>query len=196
MKNIAIITARGGSKRIPKKNIKDFYGKPIITYSIQAALDAKIFSEVMVSTDSEEIADISRSFGARVPFLRSHKNSDDFATTDDALIEVIERYEDNGNSFENLCCLYPTAPFLTAKKIVESYEMLISKNADSVLTMTEFSFPIQRALRQTEGRVTFREPLHRNTRSQDLERTYHDAGQLYWKNIDAFKKNKIGRAHV
>ena len=117
MKSIAIITARGGSKRIPKKNIKDFCGEPIISYSIRAALESGIFDEVMVSTDSEEIADISKKYGAKVPFLRSEKTSDDYATTSDVIMEVLDEYKKRDIYFDNICCIYPTAPFVTAGKL-------------------------------------------------------------------------------
>ena len=124
MERIAIITARGGSKRIPKKNIRNFCGKPIIAYSIEAAIESGLFSEVMVSTDSEEIAETARRFGARVPFLRSRKNADDYATTADALLEVMERYQEMGRTFSYLCCIYPTAPFVTAEKLRDAMRLM------------------------------------------------------------------------
>ena len=115
--SIAIITARGGSKRIPRKNIKEFCGKPIITYSIEAALHSGLFTEVMVSTDDEEIARIAEQAGAKVPFMRSGENAGDYASTDDVLLEVLDRYRKQGREFETFCCLYPTAPFVTAEKL-------------------------------------------------------------------------------
>lgn len=124
MERIAIITARGGSKRIPKKNIRNFCGKPIIAYSIEAAIESGLFSEVMVSTDSEEIAETARRFGARVPFMRSSKNADDYATTADALLEVMERYQEMGRTFSYLCCIYPTAPFVTAEKLRDAMRLM------------------------------------------------------------------------
>ena len=132
-KNIAIITARGGSKRIPKKNIKDFLGKPIIKYSIEAAISSGIFDEVMVSTDSQEIAQIALKCGAKVPFLRSEKNSDDYSTTADVILEVLESYKNNNEKFEYACCIYPTAPFVTAEKLQKSFQMLVENNAESIV---------------------------------------------------------------
>ena len=128
MGNICIIPARGGSKRIPRKNIKDFLGKPIIAYSIQAALDSGLFDEVMVSTDDKEIADIVKNYGAKVPFMRSAKNSDDFATTFDVIEEVIQSYRSHNKDFENICCVYPCAPFVTSKILLKAYNLLIEKN--------------------------------------------------------------------
>jgi N-acylneuraminate cytidylyltransferase len=128
VKTVAIITARGGSKRIPGKNIKEFCGKPIIAYSIQAALDSQLFDAVMVSTDDEKIADVARSLGAEVPFMRSEKTSNDFATTEDALKEVIENYHKQGEEFELACNIYPTAPFITAKRLKEAYEIILLEN--------------------------------------------------------------------
>ena len=134
MSCLAIITARGGSKRIPKKNIKDFCGKPIIAYSIEAAISSKLFDEVMVSTDDEEIAEIAKLYGAKVPFFRSEKNSDDFATTADVLDEVINKYKNELNKkYDYICCIYPTAPFITANKLKEVYNLLILKKADTVI---------------------------------------------------------------
>jgi N-acylneuraminate cytidylyltransferase len=147
MKILAIITARGGSKRIPRKNIKNFLGKPIIAYSIEAALEAGCFSEVMVSTDDEEIAAVAKSLGAKVPFMRSMETSDDYSTTADVLIEVIQSYKSIGLSFDKACCIYPTAPFVSAKKLNHACKLLIDSGSDSVLPVTEFSFPILRSFK-------------------------------------------------
>ena len=142
---IAIITARGGSKRIPKKNIKEFCGKPIIAYSIEAAFASKIFTEVMVSTDDPEIADIAIQYGAKVPFLRSNETSDDFSTTRDVLDEVIATYKTKlKRRFDYVCCIYPTAPFVSAKKLREAYDMLKDCKTDQVIPVVQFSFPPQR----------------------------------------------------
>jgi len=184
--NIAIITARGGSKRIPKKNIKEFLGKPIISYSISSALLAGCFDEVMVSTDNHEIADIARSFGANVPFFRSDEASDDVATTADVLLEVLNNYRNRGHEFSRACCIYPTAPLVTAQKIQKGYELLIETGADSVLPVTRFSYPIQRALQIEDNRLSMIWPEYMNSRSQDLPPTYHDSGQFYWLNISRF----------
>lgn len=190
MKKICIIPARGGSKRIPRKNIKNFHGKPIIGYSIEAALSSNLFDEVMVSTDDPEIEEVAKSFGATVPFLRSTKNSDDFSTTSDVLTEVLSNYEDAGTNFDIFCCLYPTAPFVTAQRLLESFKKLIDTNSDSVLSVVRFDFPPQRGLIVKEGKIAFMYPENLNVRSQDLEPIFHDAGQFYWSRIDIFKKER------
>jgi len=190
MSNLAIIPARGGSKRIPRKNIKDFLGKPIIAYSIEAALKSDLFDEVMVSTDDKEIAEIAIKYGAKVPFLRSEKNADDYATTVDVLIEVIEKYKAQGRTFENIACLYPSAPFTTSNKLSEAYSVLISKKLDVVFPVMPFSFPIQRSLKMHEGKLEYFYPEFENSRSQDLENTYHDAGQFYFINTSSLLINK------
>jgi pseudaminic acid cytidylyltransferase len=187
MSNICIIPARGGSKRIPRKNIKHFLGKPIIAYSIQAAIDSQLFDEVMVSTDDKEIAVIAKKYGAKVPFLRSEKNANDFATTVDVILEVLDSYKRQAQSFDNICCIYPTAPFVSIKKLNKSLDFLKSKSLDSVLPIIQYGFPVQRSMRIfKEDFIRMIQPGHMNTRSQDLEPTYHDAGQFYW-----LKTNKI-----
>lgn len=184
MKSIAIITARGGSKRIPKKNIKEFCGKPIIVYSIEAAISANIFDEVMVSTDSEEIKAIAEKCGAAVPFLRSEAASNDFATTADVIEEVINSYKSIGRSFDSFACIYPTAPFVTGKKLAEAANLL--NEADAVLSVVRFSFPPQRAFVIRNGNVVFQYPEFERIRSQDLEPIYHDCGQFYICKVDLF----------
>ena len=186
-KAIAIITARGGSKRIPKKNIKEFCGKPILAYSIQAALDSKLFDTVMVSTDSEEIADVARQYGAEVPFMRSEKTSDDYATTADVLLEVLLEYEKRGKTFENMVCIYPTAPFITAKKLQDVAKCLASDDAVMVLPVVPFSYPPQRGYVIKDDYLEMKWKENYTARSQDLEKMYHDAGQFYFYKIDAFK---------
>lgn len=188
MKSLALITARGGSKRIPRKNIKDFNGKPIIAYSIEAALSSGVFDEVMVSTDDEEIADISRKYGASVPFLRSEKTSNDFATTSDVIHEVIEEYEKRGEKFEILTCIYPTAPFITADKLKKAVEDLKASDADTLIPVVRFSYPPQRAMEIRDGHLVFRQPENLTKRSQDLEPHYHDAGQFYVTRTESFLK--------
>lgn len=176
--SIAIITARGGSKRIPRKNIKLFCGKPIIAYSIEAALQAGLFEEVMVSTDDGEIAGIAREFGASVPFMRSSTSAGDYASTDDVLLEVLTAYKEQGREFASFCCLYPTAPFVTAQKLKTAMELL--ETADSVMPVVAFSFPPQRCMVINEaGELQMKWPEHAKTRSQDLEPYYHDCGQFY-----------------
>ena len=191
MKSIAVITARGGSKRIPRKNIKPFLGKPIIEYSIQAALESGCFDEVMVSTDDEEIAEISKKAGAQVPFLRSQETANDFATTADVILEVLNNYGEQGKHFDFCCCIYPTAPFVTAKKLKDAMELLQSGEADGVVPVVAFSYPPQRALVEREGGLMFVTPEYRNARSQDLECWYHDAGQFYLLQVDSFLKTGL-----
>lgn len=186
MSNLAIITARGGSKRIPKKNIKDFCGKPIIAYSIEAALGSGIFDEVMVSTDSEEIADVARKYGAKVPFMRSEQTSNDYATTNDVLNEVLSCYSDRGTEYEYFCCIYPTAPFVTGEKLREAFELLNDKKADQLVTVSLFDFPPQRAYVINNGCLEYQYPEYALARSQDLTPIYHDCGQFYFYRTKSF----------
>lgn len=187
MSCIAIITARGGSKRIPKKNIRTFCGKPIIAYSIESALKSEIFDEVMVSTDSEEIARVAVQYGAKVPFMRSDKNADDYATTNDVLQEVIREYEKMGRKFDYVCCIYPTAPFVTSTKLQAAMQILSASNADQVVTVVRFSFPPQRCFVVDEdGNLVYKWPENQRRRSQDLEPYYHDAGQFYFFDANVF----------
>lgn len=180
MKKIAIIPARGGSKRIPRKNIKNFLGKPIIAYSIEAALESKLFDEVMVSTDDLEIANISRQYGAKVPFLRSDVNSNDFATTIDVIAEVIAEYKKLGQEFDYTCCIYPCAPFVTAKILASSFKKINSERLDCIFPVLKYGHPIQRALKiKKDNTIEMIAPEHMQTRTQDLEATYHDLGQFY-----------------
>lgn len=181
MKPYAIITARGGSKRLPKKNIREFLGKPIIAYSIEAALESGLFEEVMVSTDSSEIAEIAKKYGATVPFMRSKNTSNDYANTIDVLDEVVEMYRKGGVTFEEFCCIYPTAPFITPDKLNKSYKLLQENDVFNVIPMVQFSFPPQRGMRLNDN--NFIEPIDLNginSRSQDLPIVYHDCGQFYW----------------
>lgn len=188
-KNIAVITARGGSKRIPRKNIKEFCGKPIIAYSIEAALQSGLFEEVMVSTDDAEIADISKKYGASVPFMRSAENANDYATTEDVLLEVLDEYKKRGQDFEYICCLYPTAPFVTADKINQAMKLMEIHLPEQVLPVVEYSFPPQRCnVINSEGLLEYKFPEYQTTRSQDLEKWYHDIGQFYIYNVDKFLK--------
>lgn len=187
MSRVAIITARGGSKRIPKKNIKEFCGKPIIAYSIKAALDSGAFDEVMVSTDSEEIAEVARQWGANVPFLRSGTTSNDFATTADVVAEVLRKYSEEGQTFESFACIYPTAPFVTGERLAEASGLL--DGADAVISVVRFSFPPQRAFVVREGNVSYQYPQYEKSRSQDLEPIYHDCGQFYFCQSDVFMEH-------
>ena len=189
-KKIAIITARGGSKRIPHKNIKQFCGKPILAYSIEAALQSGLFDEVMVSTDSEEIAEIAKKYGAQVPFLRSAKTSDDYATTADVLVEVLDEYEKLGEKFEYMVCIYPTAPFVTPEKLQDGFDLLKKEHAVMAMPVVAFSYPPQRGYILQEEKLVMKEKENYSKRSQDLEKIYHDAGQFYIYSVQAFCENE------
>lgn len=190
MRKIAIITARGGSKRIPRKNIREFCGKPILAYSIEAARESGLFDTVMVSTEDEEIAGIARQYGAEVPFYRSERTAGDFATTNDVLLEVLLEYERRGAHYDLGCCIYPTAPFVTADKLKRALRQLEESDADTLIPVVGFSYPPQRALVVKEGRLVFENPQYMDSRSQDLEPHYHDVGQFYLFYTEAFKRNK------
>lgn len=190
MCKIAIITARGGSKRIPRKNIREFCGKPILAYSIEAAIESGLFDTVMVSTDDGEIAEIARRYGAEVPFYRSESTASDYATTNDVLLEVLAEYEKRGEQYELGCCIYPTAPFVTAEKLRDAVERLESSGADTLIPVVAFSYPPQRAMIVKEGRLVFEYPQFLDSRSQDLEPHYHDVGQFYLFYTEAFKRNR------
>lgn len=185
MSSLAIITARGGSKRIPRKNIKPFLGKPILVYSIEAALASGAFDEVMVSTDDAEIAQIAVQAGAKVPFMRSDAAANDYASTDDVIREVLTAYQAEGKSFGTFCCIYPTAPFVTAEKLKTAMDMLTE--SESVMPVVPFSYPVQRGLRLDEqGHIGYKWPEYATARSQDLEKIYHDCGQFYACRTEAF----------
>ncbi|SDS43109.1 pseudaminic acid cytidylyltransferase [Winogradskyella sediminis] len=187
MKKIAIIPARGGSKRIPRKNIKFFIDKPIIAYSIEAALKSNLFDEVMVSTDDKEIAKIAMEYGAKVPFLRSEANSNDIATTIDVIAEVIDAYKKIGQVFNYTCCIYPCAPFITEQILTTSYKKLELDNLDCVFPVLKYGHPIQRALKVVANhRIEMIAPENMQLRTQDLEASYHDLGQFYM-----FKTDKM-----
>lgn len=189
MRSIAIIPARGGSKRIPRKNIKDFLGKPIIAYSIEAALESGVFDEVMVSTDDEEIAEIAKRYRATIPFLRSEKTSNDFATTADVIDEVLNEYSKRGKEFDNVACIYATAPFVTAENIRRANDLVNEGKFDSALTCVEFSYPILRSMVvDGEGKISMRWPEYSQARSQDLPKFYHDAGQFYMAKTEVFRR--------
>ena len=188
MSNIAIITARGGSKRIPRKNIKEFCGKPIICYSIEAALESGVFDTVMVSTDDEKIAQIAKEAGAEVPFFRSEATSNDYAGTADVLKEVIDTYADMGQTFDYGCCIYPTAPFVTGQKPKDAMEKLMRQQTTTVMPVVAYSLPPQRSVRIGQGGYLEKlDPVKYEMRSQDLEPIYHDAGQFYGFDIKAFQ---------
>jgi len=184
---IAVIPARGGSKRIPRKNIRMFCGKPIIAYSIAAAQQTGLFDQVVVSTDDEEIAMVAREFGATTPFIRPKEIADDFTGTNAVVKHAVAWFNAQSNDVTHACCLYATAPLLQANFITEGYEALSRSDAAFAFSVTSYAFPIQRAVRITpDRRVDAIYPEHRMTRSQDLEHAYHDAGQFYWGTARAF----------
>ena len=180
MSAVAIITARGGSKRIPRKNVRPFLGRPIIAYSIEAAVASGLFDEVMVSTDDDAIAEIARAEGAEVPSKRSAATSGDHSTTAEVLQEVLRSYAGLGREFEYGCCIYPTAPFVTAERLRDAFARLKESGADSAIPVTKFSFPIWRAFQMDGGRLAYIWPEHAPKRSQDLPPAWHDAGQFYF----------------
>ena len=177
---LAIITARGGSKRIPRKNIKKFCEKEILAYSIEAARRSQVFEEVMVSTDDVEIAEVAKKYGAAVPFLRSAGASDDFADTDTVLREVVQEYKKRGVEVEEFCCLYPTAPFVTGEVLCKAYEHFRETVADELVPVVRFSYPPQRGFVLDGVNLLYRWPEYKDKRSQDIEPIYHDAGQFYF----------------
>ena len=180
MSRIAIIPARGGSKRIPRKNIKEFCGKPILAYSIEAALNSQLFDEVMVSTDDAEIADIAKQYGASVPFLRSAETANDFAILKDVLNEVLSEYKELGKEFDEICCILPTAPLVETADIIKSHEILEREKCISVVPVVKYSYTIFRSLKIENGRLDMNWPENFPKRSQDLPDAYHDAGLFYW----------------
>lgn len=189
--NIAIIPARGGSKRIPRKNIKEFHGKPMIAYSIETAQKSGCFDRIIVSTDDQEIADVALGYGAEVPFLRPSNISDDYATTMDVIQHSIQWCESQNIDVKFLCCIYATAPFILPSDLSAGLETLSDSNVEYVFSATSFAFPIQRAISlRKNGTVQMFQPEHLNTRSQDLEEAYHDAGQFYWGKASAFMQGR------
>lgn len=186
---LAIIIARGGSKRIHRKNIKSFLGKSIISYSVDASLKAGCFDEVMVSTDDQEIANLALSFGAKVPFMRSAITSNDYATTADVVVEVLQQYKVLGKVFNYCCCLYPTAPFITAAKLRTGFDKLIKSGAETLVPVVRFSYPIFRSVKILNGLIKMNWPEYNDIRSQDLPESFHDCGQFYFVRTESFLKN-------
>lgn len=185
--NIAIIPARGGSKRIPRKNIRVFHGKPIIAYSIEAAKASRCFDHIIVSTDDSEIAEVAKRYGAEVPFIRPSSLADDFSTTLDVIKHAINWCKENKMEIENVCCIYATAPFLLPKYIQQGLKSLSQNHVKYTFGATSFSFPIQRAIKLNgSNQVDMFQPEYEHTRSQDLEEAYHDAGQFYWGTIESY----------
>lgn len=185
MKTLCIIPARGGSKRIPRKNIKNFLGKPIIAYSIEAALNTGLFDEVMVSTDDMEIAEVAKQYGAKVPFMRSAEAANDYASTRDVLNEVVSEYQNRGQLFDAICCVYATAPLITSDDIVGAHELFNNSNYACVYPVVPFSYPIWRCLDVADdGTMKRHWPEFENSRSQDLPKEYHDSGTFYWHKVN------------
>lgn len=190
--NVVIIPARGGSKRIPKKNIKDFHGKPIISYSIEAAIKSNLFDRVIVSTDDDEIAIVAKQYGADVPFVRPAELSNDFADTQSVIDHAIRFLVSNGERYDYVCTIYATAPFLQEKYLVDAYEKLSTSDAINAFSCTSMPFPIQRTFKITdENRCKMFWPENFSKRSQDLEEAYQDAGQFYWRKLDCKTKKHM-----
>jgi len=190
-KCVAIIPARGGSKRIPKKNIKDFFGKPLIAYSIDVALKSGLFDKIIVSTDDEEIAKIAKKYGAEVPFIRPPELSDDFTGTGEVINHMVDYLRNNNEKIDYVCTIYATAPMLQVQYLREGFKKLKNSNAKQCFSVTTMPFPIQRTFKiDNNGRCKMFYPEHFYTRSQDLEEAYQDAGQFYWENLH-IKSNEI-----
>ncbi|WP_031491836.1 pseudaminic acid cytidylyltransferase [Succinivibrio dextrinosolvens] len=190
----ACIPARGGSKRIPHKNIKDFLGQPLISYPIKAALDSGIFKDVIVSTDDQEIADISVNCGARVPFLRDKSLADDFTGTFAVTKDAYSKIKEFDPEIDSICCIYATAPLLKSQHLIEAYKDFIERKCDCVMSVCEFSFPIQRAqIIDSDGYLKYREPKFAPCRSQDLEKCFQDCGLFYFYSKDAMELNKTSK---
>jgi len=190
--NIAIIPARGGSKRIPHKNIKAFCGKPIIAWSIEAAKASTLFDHIAVSTDDEEIAEVAKQWGAEVPFIRPAKIADDHTGTTAVMAHAIDWYAEEGQIPDKVCCLYATAPFVSADDLRRGLAVLTETGSDYAFSVTSYAFPIQRAIHITAaGKIKMFNPEFFNTRSQDLEEAYHDAGQFYWGKAEAWQQERI-----
>lgn len=193
---LAIIPARGGSKRIPGKNIKRFAGRPIIAYSIEAARQVEVFDRIIVSTDSQEIAEVARQYGAEAPFVRPTELADDFTPTADVLLHALDWHAHNGTPVEHCCCIYATAPFVGSRYLRQGYEILRQTGAGAVFSVTTYPASIYRALRiDAAGRLAMVWPENELTRSNDLPETYHDAGQFYWLNCRRFLSEKKIYSH-
>lgn len=190
MSTIAIITARGGSKRIPGKNIKDFMGKPMLAYAIEAAKESGIFDDLMVSTDSRKIAEVARKYGVAVPFMRSERTSNDFATTYDVLDEVLAEYKKLGKNFNTVCCIYPCVPFLKAASLKDAYGLMTGKGADAVMPVCRYPAPVEWAMRMHDGVLAADDVEKQMVRSQDLNPAYFDAGMFYFYRTEAFLRKR------
>lgn len=190
--SIAVITARGGSKRIPRKNVKNFMGKPMIAWPIKAAIASGVFSRVIVSTDDEEIAEVARAYGAETPFMRPRELADDHTPTAPVLEHALRWARDQGSLTQYACCIYPTAPFLQGQDLAKGYEEIQKHGAPCAMAVTTFDFPILRALKVCpDGDIAFKWPEYALTRSQDLPEFLHDAGQFYWVDSELFLKSGV-----
>jgi len=188
---VAIIPARGGSKRIPHKNIRDFCGKPMLAWSILAAQESGCIDRVIVSTDDPAIADVAQQYGADVPFMRPANLADDYTGTTPVVQDAVCRLIANGEKIDETCCLYATAPFVTGAYLCQGLEQLLAAKAEYAFSVTTYAFPIERALKLTaDKRIAMRHPEHAETRSQDLEEAFHDAGQFYWGTRNAWLEAK------
>ena len=191
MSAIAVITARGGSKRIPHKNFRNFMGKPMLAYAIRAVRDAGVFDEIMVSTDDAEIAAVARAQGANVPFMRSPSAADDAATSSDAALDVLREFSKRGKTFDRLAVVYPCVPFLTGAVLADAWRSFVASDADALLPVVRYPFPVQRAMRRNgRGFLEYREPENALRRTQDLEPAYHDAGMFCLTRVEAFLRTK------
>lgn len=191
MNRVAIIPARGGSKRIPRKNIKEFCGKPMIAWSIEAAKASNCFERIIVSTDDAEIADVAKAWGATVPFIRPAALSDDYTGTSSVIRHAVEWLDQNDVSVDFACCIYATAPFISSEALLEGWRLITQEACSFAFSVTSYAFPIQRAIRVLDsGRVSMFSPEHLNIRSQDLEEAWHDAGQFYWGTGKAWREER------
>ena len=189
--NLCVIPARGGSKRIPKKNIKNFCGKPIIAWSIQQAVASKCFDKIIVSTDDTEIADLAKSYGADVPFMRSKTLSDDHTGTGPVISHAVKWQIENCQKPQYVCCIYATAPFIQLSDLQNGLKILKNFGPEYTFSATNYTYPIQRSFRiKKNKKIEMFYPEHYNSRSQDLEEAFHDAGQFYWGLTDAWLENK------
>ncbi|MGM9774616.1 MAG: pseudaminic acid cytidylyltransferase [Candidatus Egerieousia sp.] len=197
MKNLCIIPARGGSKRIPHKNVKPFLGKPMLVYPIEAALKTGLFDEVMVSTDDAEIAEVACQNGAKVPFMRSARTANDYATLADVIHEVLDEYGQRGIQFDNMCCILATSPMLQSEDIANGFSALMSSDFSSIVPVVQFSYPILRSFNMDEsGRIEYNWPEFAKSRSQDLPMAYHDSGTFYWHKVNLWRSGQISRGGV
>lgn len=191
LNRVAIIPARGGSKRIPRKNVREFCDKPMIVWSIEAARASGCFDRIIVSTDDQEIADVGRQHGAEVPFMRPAELSGDYTGTLPVIRHAVEWLQRNNAPIDFACCIYATAPFISAEDLKRGFELIQQNSASYAFSVTSYAFPIQRAIRVTEsGRIAMFHPEHFSTRSQDLEEAWHDAGQFYWGTKDAWMEER------